>query len=523
MVKRKRTSLDMGQNQCKKLGVKPGHTIGRKTFDMLWRSYTPTLEAISQEQAKKFLVDFASVCNVPAFDDAAAAALLAELRLKPGKRVTRRAFERLFAKAATATDTDLSESLVAAIDGDDDNDDDNDDGDDDDDEKDDDEDDGDSSASTSVKKPVVAAVLPPKHKSPPTLPSAAGWYYTDDSNVWQLYDAVTSRLLNGSLTSGQKQCALNHGRFAQRPADSADTKKSSGGAVERVATGARVEFGPLLEISRATGQSRHVCCVPKPSAAAYGAKPAASAAAADVEAADDAEDEAAEKKRGMGFAGASAKAIKSCQKLTGWKTFKNPSDDDECAICMCPLASPVEPGDMPMLMSRCAGNHGFHRDCIVACRGANEWLQCPVCSAIYGVRTGPMPSGSMRVSRTRESLPGQKGGTITIHYHFPSGVQDSRHPHPGVPYDGTSRTAYLPDNSEGNTVLKLFEIAWERKLLFRVGMSITNGTDNQVVWAGIHHKTSTSSSEFGYPDPTYLTRVKEELAVVGVRLDDIKK
>lgn len=515
----------MGQNQCKKLGVKPGHKIGRKTFDLLWRSYSPNLEAISQEQAKKFLVDFAAVCNVPAFDDAAATALLAELHLKSGKRVTRRAFERLFVKAATATDTDLSESLVAAIDDDDDKGDDDDD--DDDNEDDDDEDDVDSSASTSVKKPVVAVVLPPKHKSPPALPSAAGWYYTDDSNVWQQYDSVTSRLLNGSLTSGQKQCALNHGRFAQRPASTAstaDTKKSSAPAssIERVATGARVEFGALLEISRATGQSRHVCCVPKPSAAAYGAAPAASAAAADMEAADDAEDEAAEKKRGLGFAGASAKQIKACQKLTGWKTFKNPGDDDDCAICMCPLGSPLEAGDMPMLMSRCAGSHGFHRDCIVACRGANDWLQCPVCSAIYGVRTGPMPSGSMRVNRSRESLPGNKGGTITIHYHFPSGVQDFRHPHPGVPYDGTSRTAYLPDNAEGNVVLKLFELAWERKLLFRVGMSITNGTDNQVVWAGIHHKTSTGSSEFGYPDATYLTRVKEELAAVGVRVDDLK-
>jgi deltex-like protein len=38
------------------------------------------------------------------------------------------------------------------------------------------------------------------------------------------------------------------------------------------------------------------------------------------------------------------------------------------------------------------------------------------------------------------------------------------------------------------------------------------------VWNGIHHKTNTGggSSNFGYPDPTYLERVKEELASKGL-------
>ena len=47
---------------------------------------------------------------------------------------------------------------------------------------------------------------------------------------------------------------------------------------------------------------------------------------------------------------------------------------------------------------------------------------------------------------------------------------------------------------------------------------MTTGLDNQVVWNGIHHKTSTSggAANFGFPDPTYLSRVKEELALKGV-------
>jgi len=43
-----------------------------------------------------------------------------------------------------------------------------------------------------------------------------------------------------------------------------------------------------------------------------------------------------------------------------------------------------------------------------------------------------------------------------------------------------------------------------------VGRSVTTGLDNQVVWNGIHHKTSMSggAANFGYPDPTYFNRVK---------------
>jgi deltex len=55
-------------------------------------------------------------------------------------------------------------------------------------------------------------------------------------------------------------------------------------------------------------------------------------------------------------------------------------------------------------------------------------------------------------------------------------------------------------------------------LIFTVGKSVTTGLDNQVVWNGIHHKTNTSGGvgSFGYPDPTYFSRVKEELAAKGV-------
>ena len=42
------------------------------------------------------------------------------------------------------------------------------------------------------------------------------------------------------------------------------------------------------------------------------------------------------------------------------------------------------------------------------------------------------------------------------------------------------------------------------------------------MWNGIHHKTNTSggSTRYGYPDDTYFNRVKLELALKSVRLDD---
>jgi len=65
----------------------------------------------------------------------------------------------------------------------------------------------------------------------------------------------------------------------------------------------------------------------------------------------------------------------------------------------------------------------------------------------------------------------------------------------------------------------LLKEAFARKLIFTVGRSVTTGMDNQIVWNGIHHKTSTMGgvASFGYPDLTYFSRVKEELAAKGIK------
>jgi deltex-like protein len=64
------------------------------------------------------------------------------------------------------------------------------------------------------------------------------------------------------------------------------------------------------------------------------------------------------------------------------------------------------------------------------------------------------------------------------------------HPNPGMPYYGTSRQAYLPDNREGRQVLALLQKAFELRQVFTVGQSRTTGYDNVITWNDIHHKTS---------------------------------
>ena len=60
-------------------------------------------------------------------------------------------------------------------------------------------------------------------------------------------------------------------------------------------------------------------------------------------------------------------------------------------------------------------------------------------------------------------------GVIQIHYSIYSGNQN------GNRYYGTERTAYLPDNKEGREILSLLVEAFKRKLIFKVGTSISTG------------------------------------------------
>ncbi|KAM8966011.1 E3 ubiquitin-protein ligase DTX3L-like [Sarcophilus harrisii] len=137
----------------------------------------------------------------------------------------------------------------------------------------------------------------------------------------------------------------------------------------------------------------------------------------------------------------------------------------------------------------------------------------------YGIVKGNQPDGTMTTSYRTSSLPGYNSyGTIVIHYDMRGGIQTEEHPNPGKRYEGTRRVAYLPNNEEGRQVLHLLRRAFDQRLIFTVGQSRTSGVKDVITWNDIHHKTLQfgGPENFGYPDPSYLQRVKQELKAKGI-------
>lgn len=191
----------------------------------------------------------------------------------------------------------------------------------------------------------------------------------------------------------------------------------------------------------------------------------------------------------------------------------SPAARDPCPICLGEV-------EERKTLERC--RHAFCRPCIEEAFRTRP--ACPVCGQIYGVVIGNQPlNGSMVVTKdTTLHLPGyEKSGTIMITYSIPSGTQGPEHPNPGLPYQGTSRRAYLPDCKEGRKVQSLLKKAFDQRLIFTVGTSRTTGRTNVVTWNDIHHKTSPWGGPelFGYPDPLYLQRVQQELGAQGITAD----
>ncbi|XP_065837135.1 uncharacterized protein [Oscarella lobularis] len=183
----------------------------------------------------------------------------------------------------------------------------------------------------------------------------------------------------------------------------------------------------------------------------------------------------------------------------------------ECSIC---CESPTKKN--PMIQLPCDSEHRICRSC--RCKLTSP--VCPFCQKSFGIIVGNQPKGStMHAQLLNSSLPGYESNkTIKITYNLPSGVQTEEHPTPGQPYSGTMRIAYLPDSKEGREVLDLLQIAFERRLTFTIGRSVTSGQDGVITWDDIHHKTRRNggADHYGYPDPGYLQRVKKELESKGV-------
>ncbi|XP_041747196.1 E3 ubiquitin-protein ligase DTX3L isoform X3 [Coregonus clupeaformis] len=185
------------------------------------------------------------------------------------------------------------------------------------------------------------------------------------------------------------------------------------------------------------------------------------------------------------------------------------AEEEKCPICM----------DTFTNKEKLSCTHEFCKECL---RRSVETMgpSCPVCKDVYGKMEGDQPDGKMTHYTSINNIPGfPHSGTIVINYDILDGIQTNKHPNPGKNFYGTKRTAYLPNNKEGNEVLMLLKKAFKQKLIFTVGISRTTGAENTVTWNDIHHKTNIDggAQNFGYPDPDYLSRVKDELKAKGIK------
>ncbi|XP_053554014.1 E3 ubiquitin-protein ligase DTX3L [Bombina bombina] len=185
----------------------------------------------------------------------------------------------------------------------------------------------------------------------------------------------------------------------------------------------------------------------------------------------------------------------------------NESKEDTCTICMDRMKN-------KKILDKC--KHAFCTECIN--KAMTYKPVCPVCNVKYGVITGNQPDGTMDVTVIKTSLPGYSCDTFLITYSIKSGTYGDNHPNKGQRYQGTTRVAYLPKDTEGIEILKLLKKAFDQKLIFTVGESRTTGAKNVVTWNDIHHKTNMTggTANFGYPDPDYLKRVRDELKAKGI-------
>ena len=203
--------------------------------------------------------------------------------------------------------------------------------------------------------------------------------------------------------------------------------------------------------------------------------------------------------------------------------------DAKCSICMDALwedrytadftSQPEGVAHLPTKPRICA-DHVFHMGCL------KQWLKanpsCPLCRCQLVVLTGyqPQTEGStMTVDRDAAPLPGcEPGGTLVVRFFVADGVQDLDCPLPGERFAALRFVTYLPDNPEGVEVVRLLAIAWNRRLLFRIGFNPATGRMDRLVLNGLELKTQRTGGLLagGYPDASYLSRLKADLREVGV-------
>lgn len=209
------------------------------------------------------------------------------------------------------------------------------------------------------------------------------------------------------------------------------------------------------------------------------------------------------------------------------------ADDEpfpDCSVCLEPIwderystdfeAQPEGTDHIPACPTQCP-EHIFHFGCLKS--WVKEQPSCPLCREQLIVSTGFQPrvlGANMSVTETPHSLAGYDTcGTIVIDFTIPSGVQDIDHPLPGEHFEGMQMQTYLPNNSEGQEILRLLKLAWNRRLLFRIGYNPSTKRWDKVIPNGFEFKTSRVGGMLmrGFPYPIYMSSLKSDLMSIGVR------
>ncbi|WAR10775.1 DTX3L-like protein, partial [Mya arenaria] len=124
------------------------------------------------------------------------------------------------------------------------------------------------------------------------------------------------------------------------------------------------------------------------------------------------------------------------------------------------------------------------------------------------------------VCHIQEEVDGSDDGSAVTHDvgNATSAIQKEEHPSPGQFYEEIQETGFIPDNPRGRKICRMLKIAFKRRLVFTIR------DEGVITWNDIHHKTDRRpNSQFGYPDPKYLDRVTEDLALNGITENDIQK
>ncbi|KAL7554867.1 hypothetical protein ACHAWF_018412 [Thalassiosira exigua] len=197
-----------------------------------------------------------------------------------------------------------------------------------------------------------------------------------------------------------------------------------------------------------------------------------------------------------------------------------------------PSSAFVPPPRLRKRGSRCVTlkcMHSFHSECIELAFKTKP--QCPVCRTHFGDPRGKSPSGTMTVTTSPIRCSGYQEESILITYSIPSGTQENYHDHPGRKHGSKHAAAYLPNNIDGQNLLKRLKYSFLKGLTFTVGTSVTTGLADQCTWycriiyhvhhlgrTSVHHKTSPTGGTrtHGFPDPGYFQNSNGELDGLGV-------